>query len=809
MRGSVLGVVGVAAMGGVLLVGVVGPRAWARPAAPVPDVFDADDPTVLDDDEEPPEPLDDFTADDEDVVLAAQKVRTTIQEAPSIITVITRAQIQARGYRTVNELVSSVPGFEGDRWEANGWHKEAFVRGLPRTVLVLLNGVNIIEPSRNYVNLDRKIPLEMVERVEVTSGPGGVLWGSNALLGVINIITRGPDTRGDGPGGVELLAGFGDGPGDRLQAKGVVGIHRRFSDSVGLFAMLNYYTTLGPELTMDTMKVVGSLPAPAEDGPTLYLPGARTLSAGARSHYLNFSGRLQLGPVDIDWMVPWERDYRVYATGNAPAVLDFLQPSRGGQPSRSSDSVYMGSIRYRDRFLGGDLGLQARAYYTQWTLNEDPFRVYPASPVILATQGHTRELDLAMVGDLIARSGVSLDVDYRLLDGLTLLGGGEFFGELQHGLSQVDWQPLSDGRCPPGYTYVPDDPHLPCRVKDVLSADTERYVGGAFVNLDWRPVSSLALTGGARLQVANTYDPAVLWSGGVVWNMFDHTNAKLFVSSGLRPPSFNSTHVRETHSGISFKANPNLDVETSHSYEVELNGMFLRDVSPVRDLFLRVNGAYTQMLNVIGRPGGVYQNSGAQRIWTAEAALRLRFEGGHSLWGNYTYTRVFDDTAPGGELRNFAAHMGNVGATVSFLDGAIELDGFATFKGSMNDPNRPPLVDPARPDYSMSCASLAQGVYPEGTDLAQLQSLCGMPGMSEGIWVFPGTRVVEKLRPVVLLNLGIRFRKLWRDLTASIYVYNALDARYFEPDFFNDERVISRPQPKPGLSIFGKLSLGL
>jgi len=186
--------------------------------------------------------------------------------------------------------------------------------------------------------------------------------------------------------------------------------------------------------------------------------------------------------------------------------------------------------------------------------------------------------------------------------------------------------------------------------------------------------------------------------------------------------------------------------------------------------------------------------------------VRLRFQAGHELWANYSFTKVLDDSAPGGELRNFAQHMVNVGGKVGFLEDHIELTALMTYKGSMIDPNRPPLVDPSRPDYSQSCAAILAAGVPSNDPLA---AVCSFPTLANGVWVMPGTGVRETIEPVLLLDVGIRFKNIWRDLTVAVFVHNVLDARYYEPDLFNDPRVLSRPQPKPGMSFFGQVSFGL
>ncbi len=780
--------------------------AFAKKGAPEIDVLDADDPTVSDDIDTTDRDL--ITGpSDEDLVLAAQKVRTTIQEAPSIITVITARQMRERGFRTINDVLRTVPGFEGDRWDNNGWQKEAFARGLPQTVLVLLNGVNIVEPLRNTVSLDRKIPLEAVERIEVTSGPGGVLWGANALLGIVNIVTKRPDDSG-----VRAVLGAGDGPGERLALKGGIGVSHRFSDDVGLALHIDMFSSMGAELTEDAEKVIGALPDPAPDSATLYLPGSVTVATNKRAWFFNASGHLDLGPVALDWMIPFEQDYRAIGTGGSNLTHSFLTDEEGkGVVTRSSDSIRMGMLSYADRFANDRLGLHIRGYFVSWELSEDPFGIFAASPIILAQRGHTRDIRIAFDSKEIFRPGGAFDLDWRILDNLTLLFGGEVFQDMVHGVTQSSWVKDTLGTCPSGYTYNAFDAYLHCKITEPQVTDEDRTVGGTFAQLDWRPFPVLALSAGTRLQVSSQFGAALLWSGGAVWKMAQDTHLKLFASSGLRPPSVVSTNVNpNTISGVSYSPNPDLAPETSQSAELELNTSVLRDTGAIRDLFLRINGAFTLLDNVIVRTdGGQFDNSGTRRIASAEAVARLRFEAGHELWANYTFTKVFDDDEPGGELLNFSQHIANLGAKFVFLDDHIELDGILTFKSGMTDYNRPANEFAGRPDYSVSCDTLVANPVAASDPRYAMYQACLFPTLADGIWVMPGQSIAEQIRPLLLLDLGVRFKNIWRDLTVSLFFHNVLDFRYFEPDFFGDERVVSRPQPKPGMSFFGQISLGL
>jgi outer membrane receptor protein involved in Fe transport len=61
---------------------------------------------------------------------------------------------------------------------------------------------------------------------------------------------------------------------------------------------------------------------------------------------------------------------------------------------------------------------------------------------------------------------------------------------------------------------------------------------------------------------------------------------------------------------------------------------------------------------------------------------------------------------------------------------------------------------------------------------------------------------VTKIPAAVLLRFGVAGRRLFGQWDISAWVYNALDTQYSDPDFFFDDRIMSRPQPKPGLSFF-------
>lgn len=134
-------------------------------------------------------------------VTVASKTSMKATEAPSIITVISRSTIVAMGYRSVAEALRSVPGFYvADNLVTNN----ISVRGThggpdswSRTLKIMINGHAATYYS-NGGNLlgDEFLPIDAVEAIEIIRGTGSALYGANAFLGVINVVTRHPDSAG-------------------------------------------------------------------------------------------------------------------------------------------------------------------------------------------------------------------------------------------------------------------------------------------------------------------------------------------------------------------------------------------------------------------------------------------------------------------------------------------------------------------------------------------------------------------------------------------------------------------------------------
>ncbi len=125
------------------------------------------------------------------MTVTATRVVTPTREVAAGVTVITRKEIEQRGYTTLVQALAAVPGVHIVQSGGPGAQASLFIRGTDsEDVLVLLDGVPVNDPSdANGAFNFGDYTLNDVERIEVVRGPMSGLYGSNAIGGVVNIIT--------------------------------------------------------------------------------------------------------------------------------------------------------------------------------------------------------------------------------------------------------------------------------------------------------------------------------------------------------------------------------------------------------------------------------------------------------------------------------------------------------------------------------------------------------------------------------------------------------------------------------------------
>lgn len=135
-------------------------------------------------------------------VYGAAKYDQKTHQAPAAITIITAEQIRKYGYRNFSQIVDSVPGLFTNTDRNYGYWG---IRGLNRPgdynsrVLILVDNHRLQGSVYDQAGVGTELPIDvdLIDRVEIIKGPSSSLYGTNAFLGVINIITkRGRDSKG-------------------------------------------------------------------------------------------------------------------------------------------------------------------------------------------------------------------------------------------------------------------------------------------------------------------------------------------------------------------------------------------------------------------------------------------------------------------------------------------------------------------------------------------------------------------------------------------------------------------------------------
>jgi iron complex outermembrane recepter protein len=126
-------------------------------------------------------------------VTTVSKDPQRVQNTPAAIFVITQEDIRRSGATSIPEALRLAPGVEVAQTDGNHWSVSirGFAGQFSKSLLVLVDGRSIYTMLFEGVYWDLShVMLEDVERIEVVRGPGGTIWGSNAVNGVINIITK-------------------------------------------------------------------------------------------------------------------------------------------------------------------------------------------------------------------------------------------------------------------------------------------------------------------------------------------------------------------------------------------------------------------------------------------------------------------------------------------------------------------------------------------------------------------------------------------------------------------------------------------
>lgn len=738
--------------------------------------------------------------DVEELVKSAMKTEVTVQEAPAIVSVITGDQIQNMGYRTLADAVGSIPGFQVYGF-GNYFALTANPRGINQSALVLRDGLDLTNRGTGTNTLAENIPIEMVRRVELVSGPGGVLWGSNSFIGVINIVSK----TADDIEGVEASAGYGTGPGypDAFKAYAIGGA-KFFDDELKVLLHVSYQTHRAFDRDFPWQSFAMSAP-PNPMAPQL-TTGPASLTDGARSHFLSHEGNIQFGDLSLHWAIPWS-DYtiavdasgNILPTGlpedaidctnpaNKLACSNRVDPDRAARGSDVAIHQQYATLRYKRRLLADKLRIEGAVSYIRNVLE---FKRY----VIPRPSGLAPGGGIVSQGFTSHRVGGTFDGDIVLPWSTRLLVGGEFYYDwlpenIAHAYSDPSVLANATFRCPldaAGKILVDDQGRL-CPL--VANFSTNRFTGGVFAVAQSRVHPTLMLDAGVRVQYyagKRGLDPTILGSGGAVWSFLPDWNLKVNYASGFRPPDLHKTD--SNGDTVNWGGNPFLEVERSQTVMGEINTRLLRDYKGIRRLALRADYSYTWLSNLMEVSGGVYRNVSDAGIHSGELLAELYFKRGHYFSMGYTFLDIAHSEK--GKLRSVPNQWFVLQGMANLWDRRLFVSTNVKLIGSMEDYNKVPNADfPGGKLFTGETTTTGGTVVPEANDALTAR---------------PTDLVVDRISPTALWNAKVFFLLPEHGLRFDADAYNILNVKTPQSDNFMDQTALLEylPQPRPGISFF-------
>ncbi|AZP11687.1 TonB-dependent receptor plug domain-containing protein [Undibacterium parvum] len=520
------------------------------------------------------------------VVVSASKFSQSSSQAPSAVQVISSEEIRQYGWRTLAEALNSLPGMYASSDRAYGF---LGARGFKipgdynMRFLLLLNGQPMNDNVYGQPNLGHEFQLNMglIDRIEYVPGPGSSIYGSNAMFGVINVITASADklagvklgarVQGDGWRELNLLSAHkaqGGGPNlvFGLSRANKSGHDLRYPDAIGLVTADGSPSIDGMTHNLDQMMVTRSFLEVRQDAWAIFAWAARRdVQPSSPLFGSNFNdARLRL----VDSSYGLSSSYQALLSDQH--TMNFrlaYQRMTYSSDVPTTDEAGIASVS-RDQALGNWLSGEARWLYSGWDKHK-------------------------------------------------IIAGIDFQYDLEAVQKNFN---LDDVASPPFAVHTPQ----------------RRY--GVFVQDEWNFLPDWRLNVGLRHDDYSNRKTSVSPRLGLIWSATERATFKLLAGRAYRAP--NAYEVSYARSPT-FIANPNLSSEIIRTVEAVAEYRLAAGQEIGASLF---DYRLTDLVRQVDLGGGQlqYQNQAAVYARGAEIFYKLRSNHGLNLTGSIAFNRSHD-----------------------------------------------------------------------------------------------------------------------------------------------------------------------
>jgi outer membrane receptor protein involved in Fe transport len=450
----------------------------------------------------------------EAIVSSASKQSEGASSAPALASSITAEDLRKYGVRTLAEAINFLALAVNTSENLSGG--EVGARGVLLTgdrgshFLLLVDGYVVNDPLRGSTTFGAGagIPIELIDHIEIVVGPGSVLYGSNAMFGIVNVITK----RAKDYKGVHVMVESAL-PISIRTAAGAGVPFKLFGEAGEITTQLEYYKQDGPALFFDAEntgrdRFTGQPGRNTRDGgPTGIWGGARaddSLYAESPSGLF----RIALGNTELHLRAVHHR----HASPTGPGNFD-------DPDTRESETRVVAGLSHTQP-VSAVLDVQARAYGSYYQTRGD----FVASRGVLCPFGN-RNCDYVSEGRA-NWVGLELQTNWDWLK------DGRFVSTLGADARRSSFTWDSDTLdIDTGERLYPASPQLQ-RAGAVLAG---------YVQQTWVVVEELKLNGGARVDSDPRFDAVVTPRVAAIWNSWEGGTVKLAYSSAFRAPSWDET----------------------------------------------------------------------------------------------------------------------------------------------------------------------------------------------------------------------------------------------------------------------------
>jgi iron complex outermembrane receptor protein len=481
-------------------------------------------------------------------------------------------------------------------------------------ILFMLDGHRLNSPLNGtafiYFN---DIPVENIKRIEVIRGPGSALYGANAFLAVVNIVTKGiEDIKG-----LQVTAGSGS------------------------FDTQHYNLLFGHD--KEKLKITGHLDYLDTDGASSYIEQD---TDGISGHTLEWEEKTDAGFNIIYEDITFMGRYINKKTGPYIGISYALNDE-----TVQDYQIGLANLAYY-RKLTDIIGIKVRLY-GNITVN-DPLWEQHSEGFSIPAYGYL--YPDGMLGNPRATGrtlGSEVMMDYKLTDHL-----------LTTGIMYEDEKQYDTGRS----INFDADTFAPTSFQDVTETgnytkDVSRDIWAVYMQDVWSINDNVSLTAGIRHDHYSDFGGTTNPRGGFVWEFEKNTSLKLLYGSAFRAPYFDELYYFKNPV---YGGNPDLEPEEIKTYEAGLEHRFLKKHTA------RLNYFYNNISNLIvfgPKPADptkprVYENKGSAEVQGIELELLSDFDKENYGYLNYSYQDPRDgDTDE--RLPDVPSHRANAGINLA------------------------------------------------------------------------------------------------------------------------------------------------